>query len=104
MADFEKRLACVIAADGSVVRGYLIEGCRFDGTNSYVLQWGVPLFGGEAKTNFAVTVGSAEREAVEPGLVTVTIGPESNEVTVHTFDPRGTPSPRPFHIACFRDR
>ena len=104
MGEFENRLACVIAADGSVVRGYLIEGCRFDGTNAYVLSWGVPLFGGEAKTNFAVTVGSAEQEPVEPGLVTVTIGPKGNEVTVRTYDPQGTPQPRPFHIACFRDR
>ena len=28
MADFEQRLACVIDADGSVVRGYLVDRCE----------------------------------------------------------------------------
>ena len=33
MADFEKRLACVIKADGSVVRGYMIDSCELNGEN-----------------------------------------------------------------------
>lgn len=28
MAEFGKRLACVIAADGSIARGYKIEACE----------------------------------------------------------------------------
>ena len=31
MTEFEKRLACVIATDGSIVRGYKIDKCEFDG-------------------------------------------------------------------------
>jgi len=104
MKEFENRLACVIDKDGSVIRGYLITGCEFDGGNEYVLSWDVPLRGGEAKTNFAVTVASATDEPVEPGLVTATIGPGDDKVTIHTYTPDGTPEPRPFHVACFRDR
>ena len=104
MAEFESRLACVIGADGSVIRGYLIGGCEFDGANEYTLTWKVPLRGGEAKTNFAVTVGSATDEPVDPGLVTVTIGPGDDQMRVHTYGPGGNPEPRPFHVACFRDR
>ncbi|MEV7008292.1 hypothetical protein [Streptosporangium sp. NPDC051022] len=103
MAEFEKRLACVIAEDGSVVRGYLIDGCEFDGTNTYTLSWGVPLQG-EAKTNFAGTVGSAQTESVRPGLITVGLGDAPNQMKVHTFDVDGTPAPRSFHLVCFRDQ
>ena len=99
---FEKRLACVIFADGSIVRGYLIEDCQFDGTNQYTITWQVPLQG-EAKTNFAGTIGSATYEDVLPGLITVALGQEPNQMRVHTFDPGGTPAARSFHIACFRD-
>ncbi|MCX5315994.1 hypothetical protein [Streptomyces sp. NBC_00154] len=104
MSQFEKRLACVVAADGSVVRGYLIEECEYDGANEYTLTWGVPLRGSEAKTNFAGTIGSAEDEPVLPGLVTVRLGPADNQMRVCTFDAGGKPAARPFHIACFRDR
>ena len=37
MAEFEKRLACVIAADGSIARGYMIESCELVGANEYVI-------------------------------------------------------------------
>jgi hypothetical protein len=37
MADFEKRLACVIAADGKIARGYMIEKCEFNGVNEYIV-------------------------------------------------------------------
>ncbi|MFA1548608.1 hypothetical protein [Actinomadura chokoriensis] len=104
MSGFEKRLACVIGADGGVVRGYLVEGCAFDGVNEYVVDWGVPLYGGDAKTNFAATIGSAEGETVEPGLITVGLGEGQNQLRVRTYAPDGTPAPRPFHIACFRDQ
>ena len=70
MAEFEKRLACVINADGTVARGYMIDHCEFDGVNAYVIKWKVPLQG-EAKTNFAATIGSGMTEAVSPGLITV---------------------------------
>ena len=52
MAEFEKRLACVIAADGSIARGYMIESCELVGANEYVITWKVPLQK-EAKTNFS---------------------------------------------------
>ncbi|WP_433213702.1 hypothetical protein [Microtetraspora malaysiensis] len=103
MAEFEKRLACVIASDGSVVRGYLIDGCQFDGTNTYTLRWNVPLQG-EAKTNFAGTIGSVQTEPVRPGLITVGLGDTPNEMKVRTFDVDGTPAPRSFHLVCFRDQ
>jgi hypothetical protein len=100
---FENRLACVIDADGSVIRGYLVEDCQFDGTNEYTVTWGVPLQG-DAKTNFAGTVGSATDEGVAPGLITVGLGKEPNQMQVHTFDVNGNPAARSFHIACFRDQ
>ena len=57
MSEFEKRLACVIRADGAVVRGYKIDSCKFDGVNKYTISWQIPLQG-VAKSNFAATVGS----------------------------------------------
>ncbi len=33
MAEFEKRLACVINADGIIARGYRIERCELQGEN-----------------------------------------------------------------------
>jgi len=38
MAEFEKRLACVIAADGSIARGYMIDRCELIGANEYVMK------------------------------------------------------------------
>jgi len=57
MAGFEKRLACVIADDGSIARGYMIESCELVGANEYVITWKVPLQN-EAKTNFSCVIGS----------------------------------------------
>ena len=102
MADFEKRLACVIKADGTVVRGYMIDRCEATGDNGYTITWKIPLTGA-AKTNFAATVGSAMDEPVEPGLVTVGLTKNPNQMQVHTYDANGRPARRPFHIACFRD-
>ena len=103
MADFEKRLACVIRADGSIVRGYLIESCQLAGENEYILTWKVPLQG-EAKTNFAATIGSALIEAVDPGFITVALSNDPNKMHVRTYDVSGRPAKRSFHIACFRDQ
>ena len=100
--EFEKRLACVIEADGAIVRGYKIATCEFDGTNKYTIRWQVPLQGA-VKTNFSATIGSALEEPVLPGLITVGLSKDPAEMQVHTFDPSGKPAPRPFHIACFRD-
>src|ERR1051325_6097922 len=70
MAEFEKRLACVIAADGSIARGYMIDKCELVGANQYVITWKVPLQK-EAKTNFSCVIGSAGLGVVEPGFCTV---------------------------------
>ena len=102
MAEFEKRLACVINADGSVVRGYLVDSCKKQGEGSYVIRWKVPLQG-EAKTNFAGTIGSAMTEAVQPGFITVGLSTDPACTDVHTYDVTGKPAARAFHIACFRD-
>jgi hypothetical protein len=102
MAGFEHRLACVIAADGSVVRGYLIDKCELVGANEYRLTWKIPLQN-EAKTNFACVVGSAALEPVEPGLCTVGLMSDPMKMHVHTFDATGKPAKRSFHLACFRD-
>jgi hypothetical protein len=103
MAKFENRLACVISADGSVVRGYMIDKCELRGANEYIITWKIPLQG-EAKTNFAGTIGSAKEEPVEPGLITVGLMKDPNQMQVHTFDVSGKPAKRAFHIACFRDQ
>jgi len=103
MADFEKRLACVIKADGSVARGYMIDSCVLTGENEYVITWKIPLQG-EAKTNFAGTIGSAMTEAVEPGFITVGLLADPKKMQVRTYDVKGAPAKRPFHIACFRDQ
>ena len=103
MAEFEKRLACVIRADGTIARGYLIDNCEFNGVNEYVIIWKIPLQG-VAKTNFAATIGSAMDEQILPGLITVGLRSDPSQMQVHTFDPSGKPAARPFHIACFRDQ
>jgi hypothetical protein len=103
MAEFENRLACVIRANGTIARGYMIDSCEFDGVNEYIITWKTPLQG-TAKTNFAATIGSAMEEAVSPGLITVGLKSNPSQMQVHTFDPSGRPAPRPFHIACFRDQ
>lgn len=102
VVEFEKRLACVIEADGTIARGYEIATCAFDGTNKYTIHWQVPLQGA-VKTNFSATIGSALDEPVLPGLITVGLGKDPAEMQVHTFDPSGRPAARSFHIACFRD-
>ena len=103
MSEFEKRLACVIRADGTIARGYMIESCQFDGVNKYTITWKIPLQGA-AKTNFAGTIGSSLDEPVEPGLITVGLAADPSQMQVQTFDPSGKPARRSFHIACFRDQ
>ena len=103
MPEFEKRLACVIGADGKIARGYMIDKCEFNGTNEYIITWKIPLQGA-AKTNFAGTIGSAMEEPVQPGLITVGLTNNPSQLRVHTFDPSGKPAARSFHIACFRDQ
>jgi len=103
MAEFEKRLACVIRADGTIARGYMIDKCAFNGVNEYTITWKIPLQG-VAKTNFAATIGSAMAEECSPGLITVGLKTDPSQMQVHTFDPGGKPSARPFHIAVFRDQ
>ena len=103
MSEFEKRLACVIKEDGTIARGYMIDSCRRNGTNEYIITWKLPLQG-DAKTNFAGTIGSATGETVEPGLITVGLTADPKQMQVHTFDASGKPAARPFHIAAFRDQ
>lgn len=102
MAEFEKRLACVIRADGSIERGYMIDSCSRNGINEYIITWKIELQGG-VKTNFAGTIGSALGESVKPGFITVGLTDHPNELRVHTFDTEGKPAARSFHIAAFRD-
>ena len=103
MAEFEHRLACVIRADGTIAGGYMIDSCEFNGITEYIINWKTPLQGA-AKTNFAATSGSAIKEPVSPGLITVGLKNDPSQMQVHTFDPSGRPAARPFHIACFRDQ
>ena len=102
--EFIKRLACVIDANGNVVRGFMVKGCELVGQNEYVITWDVPLHGGEAKTNFAATIGSATTEPVEPGFVTVSLDAAPDKLRVRTYATNGSPARRSFHIAAFRDR
>jgi hypothetical protein len=102
MTEFIKRLACVISADGSIARGYMIDRCELIGANEYVITWKVPLQN-EAKTNFSCVIGSAAEEAVEPGFCTVGLMADPMKMRVHTYDVTGKPAKRPFHLACFRD-
>jgi hypothetical protein len=103
MEEFEKRLACVIKADGTIARGYMIDSCEFNKPNEYIITWKIPLQGA-AKTNFAATIGSATDEQVTPGLITVGLRSDASQMQVHTYDSNGKPAARPFHIACFRDQ
>ena len=103
MPEFENRLACVIRADGSIARGYMIDSCKRNGTNEYIITWKLPLQG-EVKTNFAATLGSAMGEPVDPGFITVGLTNDAKQLQVHTFDTSGKPAARPFHIAAFRDQ
>jgi hypothetical protein len=102
MAGFEKRLACVIKADGTIARGYMIDNCKVNGTNEYIITWKIPLQD-VAKTNFSATIGSAMDEPVSPGLITVGLTKDPLQMQVHTYDVDGKPAARPFHIAVFRD-
>jgi len=102
-AEFINRLACVINADGSIARGFMIERCELKGDNEYVITWKLPLQG-EAKTNFSATIGSSTEEAVQPGFITVGLMKDPNKMQVHTYDVSGKPAGRSFHIAAFRDR
>lgn len=103
MAEFENRLACVIKADGSIARGYLIDTCKLTGVNEYLITWKIPLQG-DVKTNFAATIGSALSEEVQPGFITVGLTSDPKQLRVHTYDAAGKPAPRSFHIAAFRDQ
>lgn len=102
MADFESRLACVIGADGTIARGYMIDVCELVGVNEYHIGWKVPLQK-DAKTNFSCVVGSVADEDVEPGLCTVGLLADIMKMRVKTYDAAGNPAPRPFHLAVFRD-
>ena len=103
MSDFEKRLACVIKADGTIARGYMIDSCKRNGTNEYIITWKIPLQG-EAKTNFAGTIGSALAEPCNPGFITVGLTGDPKQLQVHTFDTAGEPAARSFHIVACRDQ
>ena len=83
MAEFEKRLACVINADGTIARGYRIERCELQGENRTVIPW-KGARQGEAKTNFAGTIGSSLDEAGAPGPVTVGLTKDPHQMQVHT--------------------
>ena len=100
---FVNRLACVINADGTIARGFMIEKCELHGENEYLITWKLPLQG-EVKTNFAGTIGSCLVEDVQPGLITVGLCEDLYQLKVRTYDPAGKPARRPFHIAAFRDQ
>ena len=100
---FVNRLACVINADGTIARGFMIEKCELHGENEYIITWKLPLQG-EVKTNFSGTIGSSLLEEVQPGLITVGLGKGPNQMWARTYDASGKPARRPFHIAAFRDR
>jgi hypothetical protein len=53
MAEFGKRLACIIRADGTIVRSYMIDSRKFDGIDKYCIRRQIPLQG-VAKTNAAI--------------------------------------------------
>ena len=99
---FVNRLACVINADGTIARGFMIEKCELHGENEYIITWKLPLQG-EAKTNFAGTIGCSMFEDVQPGLITVGLCEDPQQMKVRTYDPAGKPARRSFHIAAFRD-
>lgn len=103
MAAFEHRLACVINADGSIARGYLIDKCEMTSEGVYVVSWGIPLQN-SAKTNFSCVISSAAYESVEPGFCTVGLLENPVQMRVCTYDAPGKPSRRSFHLACFRDQ
>jgi hypothetical protein len=99
---FVNRLACVINADGTIARGFMIANCELRGENEYLITWKLPLQG-EVKTNFSGTIGSSLVEGVQPGLITVGLCEDPYQMKVRTYDPAGKPGRRPFHIAAFRD-
>jgi hypothetical protein len=99
--NFEGRLACVIAADGSIVRGYRITKYVRVGVGDYTLSWQDEPLG--AKTNFSCVVGSEMHEDVEPGICTVGLLPDHHQMRVRTYAPNGQHADRSFHLAVFRD-
>lgn len=98
MGEFEKRLACVIKADGGIARGYLIDTCKRIGVNEYIITWKIPL------QDFAGTIGGTGDEKVEPGFITVGLTNDPKQMRVQTYDASGKPAARSFHIAAFRDQ
>ncbi len=42
-------------------------------------------------------------EPVEAGLITVSLDADPKKMVVHSFNYKGEPAARPFHIAAFRD-
>ena len=98
MAEFDKRLACVIKADGGIARGYLIDTCKRIGVNEYIITWKIPLQG-EAKTNFSGTIGSCTvDEQVEPGFITVGLTSDPKQMRVRTYDVSGKPAARSWSV------
>ncbi|WP_058235398.1 hypothetical protein [Devriesea agamarum] len=103
MAVEPDRLACVVASDGFICRGFMIESCENIDTGVYEITWKVPLQGGDVKTNFSCIVGAAGMESVDPGFCTVKLTESPRVMQVNTYDPQGNPAPRPFHLVAFRD-
>jgi hypothetical protein len=89
VAEFEKQLACVIEADGTVARGPLIDECRSDGINKYTICRQVPLQHA-AKTNLAAAIGGPLDELILPGLITVGRSKIPAEMCVHTYETQVT--------------
>src|SRR5262249_56200234 len=88
---FVNRLACVINADGTIARGFMIEKCELHGENEYIITWELPLQG-EVKTNFSGTIGSSLDEDAEPGLITVGLCKHPYHITVRTYHPPPNPA------------
>ena len=88
---------------GNVIAGgYMIDKCEMKGENEYLITWRNPLQG-DAKTNFAGTIGRTLEEDVQPSFISVGLTHGPSQMQVHTYDLGCKPARRSIHIACFRD-
>lgn len=100
--EFCNRLACVIKADGTIARGFIVEKSGMRRKGDSVITWKQPMQV-EAKTSFSGTIGSAMYEPVEPGLITVGLMEDKMQMRLRTYDLSCKTAGTPFHIGAFRD-
>ena len=103
---FDHRLAAVVGADGSIVRGYKISSVERKSPGYYLITWATNLVGGGVHSNFVATVGVPTTEATcKPGVATVGVVAEAtNKSWVRIYDLSGKPFDATFHIFVGRDR